>query len=338
MTSKKNNIKEMINDIKQNMPKFSGTETEIQKQVAMYIYLYLGKRKVFDERYFLGNQKYKELMHKKNKKLNIEEISERKRIVCFTLSKLYRYILAEFGIEAENGGVITNDNHICTVIKFSNKTSIIADLQRDLFNIQTHSNTEHFGKDKDYELVVGDYLEDEEIYNLHKKCGYVSSKEDYMDCKIENFKNRVKDLPPDTLLQEIMKDKELNNYQDDIGYIELFTYYTSLIRKIAPEEDKKGINYFNCYVNRIDEKGEEYKDYTMCIYSIYKDEVKTYLYSNKEKRFIPTSLLKLDELENHGFYLGRVPNEQGVRLIRKYISKEKIKKYLNKNSQKTLTL
>lgn len=338
MTFKKSCKNELLLGIKENMPEFLGDKAEIQKQIAMYIYLYLGKRKVFDERYFLGNQKYKDLMHKKNKKLTIEEICKKRRLVCYTLSKLYRYLLSEFGIEAVNGGVVKNDNHVCTVIKFCDKTSVIADLQRDLVNIQTHSNTQHFGKDKDYEFVVGDYLEDEEIYNLHKKCGYVNSKNDYMDNSIEEFKNRVKDNPPDVILQEIMNDKELNSYQDDIGYIELFTYYSALIRRIAPEEDRKNINYFNCYVNKTDENGEEYKDYTMCIYSVYKDEAKAYLYSNKDKCFMPVSLLKLDELENHGFYLGRVPNEQGVGLLRSYISKEKVKKYLNKNSQKSLTL
>lgn len=321
--------KELIEKIKQEMPEFTGTKVEIEKKIAMFIYLYLGKEKVFDEQYFLGNSKLKELTQKKNKKIGIDEIIDKKRVVCLTLSRLYQRLLNDFGINANHSIILNSQDHTNNTINFSDKTCITVDLQRDLTNIQTHRKISHFGDEKEYGNKYSVSLSDEEIHNLLKECGYVKSENEYMDAKIESFKNENKDCPPDELLQKIINDKELNNYQDDIGYIELYSYYSYLIGMIQPLFDKKDINYFNCYVKKNDENGKEYRDYTMCIYSVYKDELKAYLYSKKDKCFIPTSLEKIDNLEKNGFFLGRIPTENGVGLLRKYISKEKAKKYVN---------
>lgn len=321
--------KELCEKIKQEMPEFTGTKAEIEKKKAMFIYIYLGKRKVFDEHFFLGNQKTKELIHKKNRKINIDEIIDNKRVACLTLSILYKRVLSDFGIDAECLILNKSQEHINNTINFSDKTSITVDLQRDLTNIQTNRKIKHFGDEKELGNDYSISLNEEEIYNLSKECGYVGSKNGYMETKIDRFKEKYKDCPPDELLQKLLQDIELSGYQADIGYIELYSYYSSLISTIAPQYNKKDINYFNCYVIKSDEKGKEYKDYTMCIYSTYKDEAKAYVYSKKDKKFIPTSLEKLDELEREGFFLGRVPTENGVRLLRKYISKEKTKKYTN---------
>lgn len=323
--------RELVENIEQEMPKFTGSKAEIEKKIAMFIYLYLGKRKVFDERYFLGNRKEKDRIIKENKKIKIDEIIEKRRVVCLTLSKLYERLLRYFDVKAERLSLDENDkdNHVCNKIKLSDGTSLIVDLQRDLNNIQTHSKTKQFGTEKEYGLENSECLEDEEIYELERECGYIKDKQDYMDTKIEELKAKVENLPPDELLQKIIEDKEINNYQKDIGYIELFSYYSALLNKINPIYNRKDINYFNCFVKKIDENGKEYKDYTICIYSIYKDEAKAYLYSQKENKFIPTPLEKLDELERNGFYLGRNPNEPGVNLLRNYISKALASKYKN---------
>lgn len=323
--------RELIQLIKREMPEFKGTKAEIEKKIAMFIYLYLGKTKVFDEHYFLGNRKEKDRIIKENKKIKTDQIIEKRRVVCYTLSRLYRRLLDIFKIEARN--IKTSDekdNHICNKINLSNGTSIIVDLQRDLPNIQTHSKTKYFGTEKEYGLENSDCLGEEEIYNLERECGYVNDKQEYMDTKIDNLKEKLQDLPPDELLQKVIEDKDINNYQNDIGYIELFSYYSSLLNKINPIYNKKDINYFNCFVKKTDEKGKEYKEFSMCIYSVYKDEAKAFLYSNKDKKFMPTSLEKFDELERKGLYLGAYPDENGVRLLRKYISKEVMdKKYKN---------
>ncbi|MBR3255030.1 MAG: hypothetical protein IKF97_02215 [Clostridia bacterium] len=328
--------RELIEKIKQEMPEFTGTRVEIEKKIAMFIYLYLGKRKVFDEQYFLGNRKEKDKIIKYNKKIKLDEIIEKRRVVCYTLSRLYKRLLDIFKIDAYN--IKTSDekdNHICNKINLSDGTSLIVDLQRDLPNIQTHSKTKYFGTEKEYGQETSECLNDEEIYNLELECGYIKDEQEYMDKRIDELKEKIQDLPPDELLQRVIEDQEINNYQKDIGYIELFSYYSALLNIINPIYNKKDINYFNCFVKKTDEKGKEYKEYTMCIYSIYKNEAKAYLYSNKDKKFMPTSLEKLDELEKNGFYLGSNPDENGVRLLRKYITEKTYNiKYKNRNGEK----
>lgn len=328
--------RELIEKIKQEMPEFTGTRVEIEKKIAMFIYLYLGKRKVFDEQYFLGNRKEKDKIIKYNKKIKLDEIIEKRRVVCYTLSRLYKRLLDIFKIDAYN--IKTSDekdNHICNKINLSDGTSLIVDLQRDLPNIQTHSKTKYFGTEKEYGLETSECLNDEEIYNLELECGYIKDEQEYMDKRIDELKEKIQDLPPDELLQRVIEDQDINNYQKDIGYIELFSYYSALLNIINPIYNKKDINYFNCFVKKTDEKGKEYKEYTMCIYSIYKNEAKAYLYSNKDKKFMPTSLEKLDELEKNGFYLGSNPDENGVRLLRKYITEKTYNiKYKNRNGEK----
>ena len=42
--------KELVEQFKQNMPNFTGTEQEKQIKTALYIYIELGKKKCFDEK------------------------------------------------------------------------------------------------------------------------------------------------------------------------------------------------------------------------------------------------------------------------------------------------
>lgn len=325
--------KELVKELNENMPEFTGTKVEIEKKIAMYIYLELGKRKVFDERFFLANKKDKEKIKKRHKVfgLNMDEVVKNRRIVCKSLSTLYKDVLNAFGIKAYNEKVNNDDSHICNLIRFSDKTMIVADLQQDLYNIQTRSKTKHFGEDV---LQSENSLDEEELFQLHKACGYVETKNAYMDAKIENLKSKIENLPPDEILKNILEDKDINDYQEDIGYIELYNYFSKLIAKIAPRYDRRDINYFNCYRNKEDEKGKEYKDYTMCIYSVYKDEIKSYLYSKKENTFKPVDILKFDDWEREGLFLGRNQKEQGLKVFRRYLNRElekKIKSTTNHN-------
>ena len=53
------NKKELIEELKQNIPDFTGTEEEKELKTALYVYVELAKRKVFDTRFY-GNIKQRE--------------------------------------------------------------------------------------------------------------------------------------------------------------------------------------------------------------------------------------------------------------------------------------
>lgn len=45
------NQKEIIEELKENMPKFNGNQEEVEIKTALYLYIELAKKKTFDERY-----------------------------------------------------------------------------------------------------------------------------------------------------------------------------------------------------------------------------------------------------------------------------------------------
>ena len=51
------------------------------------------------------------------------------------------------------------------------------------------------------------------------------------------------------------------------------------------------------------------KQYSMCIYSIYKDEIKAYLSSSKNNQFMEVDLRTLINLENQGLFIGDMQKE-----------------------------
>lgn len=58
------NKKEVIEELKNKMPTFNGTDEEIEIKTALYLYIEVAKLKEFDERYFWGNQKARDIAYK----------------------------------------------------------------------------------------------------------------------------------------------------------------------------------------------------------------------------------------------------------------------------------
>lgn len=342
----------LVEDLKNKMPQFAGSKVEIEKKIAMFLYLYIGTNKVFDERYFLGNDETQKriirnntrdlLRVKKNEISNGEEdpIIDNKVGVCETIANLYERLLNDFGIKAKmvKTGDETNcvgegkeQEHASVVIYFSNGETILANPQEDLSNIQTHSKTVNFGTRYDKGIGIGEKMPDAEILELHKACGYVKDETDYMDSKIEALARKVSGMTPTQILEQIVNDEQINNYQKDIGYIELYKHYIKVIKSVASRYAQNGINYFNCYK----ESGEEQdnipkREYSMCIYSTYNNNVnEVYLYSNKSKRFGKIELEKLRELQENGLHLGKNNSEMGKKVLERALRK------LNTKEQKS---
>ena len=140
------NKAEFIEKLKQNMP-----EELNEIETAKYIYVQLGKEKVFDERYFFGNSKTKRQIYKLAEKTNYntDQVAKNRKIICVSLTYLYRDILKEFGIDSI---VAEEGNHKYPIIILKDKMQMInADLQLDLYNIQTKSKTQYFGTRNKYE-------------------------------------------------------------------------------------------------------------------------------------------------------------------------------------------
>lgn len=315
--------REYVTRLNSEMPEFTGTPTEVEKKIAMYVYLKIGKSKAFDEKWFLGNKAERQKMKKINKKekTKIDLLIKKRKLVCITLSSLYTKILKDFGLKCKTENIFDHDEHVSNVITFSNGEKIVVDLQKDLEYIQTKSRTPNFGYIYNNGFLTGKKLSDEELFELHKSCGYVEKEEDYMDSKIERISQKVDGLGANEVLEKVLFDHSLKGYQKDIGYIEVFRHYKRILNKVAPRMDKVNIHYCNCYRKVPGEKGKDEKEYTMCFYSIVDDKVNAYLYSNKGKCFRPVKLEVFSELEKEGLFIGKNPQENEAVLLRSYINK-----------------
>lgn len=59
--------------------------------------------------------------------------------------------------------------------------------------------------------------------------------------------NKVKDLPPDKLLETVINDKDISRFNEQLEYIELYRHYRGVFYRTAGQYDKRNIYYCNCY-------------------------------------------------------------------------------------------
>ena len=323
--------KELVQKIKEQMPQFEGNKAEVEKNIAMFIYLMLGKEKVYDENFFLADFEAKNKMIKlhEKRKYTLNSIIKDRKLSCIQMADLYAKVLGDFKIKSKVERVNRGCAHYFNVIKFSDGEAIVADLQKDLPNIQTRSKIKYFGEKyiRGNEKISNEKMSENELIQMQKNCHYIENDSDYMDVQILSLAEKLKGLSPDKMLEEILKDDKVNKLQEDIGYIEFYNYYSHLIGKVARDYDKKQIDYFNCYRKRIDENGKTVKDYTMCIYSLTDDKADIYLYSQTDKSFKKTDIEKLKQIENQGLVLGKSQSEKGLQKLRKYMSEQTLKRY-----------
>lgn len=326
---------ELVEELKTQMPEFTGSKTDVEKKIAMYLYLYIGKIKVFDQNYFLGNEEAKKrlfrkytgdlLKVKKNEISNGEEdpIIENKVGVCETIGNLYERLLNDFGINAKMikicyDSACRDEKHVSILVTLSNGEQFLANPQEDLEKIQTRSITTNFGRKYEDGLETGEKISEDELFELHKACGYVSKKEDYMDYKIDKLAKKVEKMPASQILTQIINDPQINNFQDNIGYIELYKFYSGVIKTVAEKYSQNGINYFNCYRENKDNSKDVIpkREYYMCIYSTFNNRVNDiYIYSNKANKFGKIELENLKKLQEEGLSLGKNRLEPGKKIL-----------------------
>ena len=59
------------------------------------------------------------------------------------------------------------------------------------------------------------------------------------------------------------------------------------------------------------------------MFSKEKEEIKTYMYSLKEKRFLPVDMDNLVKLEDEGLVIGRHPNQIGAKILKKAVKQHR---------------
>lgn len=287
-------VKGIINRMLNDMPKGL---TDLEK--ARYIYIALGKEKSYDEEFWFANSKMRQKIFKSKHSIQIcfDKLIQNKKVLCTSISKIYSVILKQIGIENYIERDDLSDEHMYVILNIEGK-KILADLQRDLSNIQSNKKTAYFGT-KAYESIYGDDFDEinkNELEEIDKKIGYISVRKGYLNDDIFYLKSLVKkqkDLysKVDIILKKAGECSESEN----IGYIESVQYYKWILSECLDEKELRNVINTNCYRENNNEK-----QYVSCLSVNGKNGYKRYIYSSKEKRYIGISDEKINQFMCEG--------------------------------------
>lgn len=314
----------MVQKLKIEMPKGLN-----EIEIAKYIYIELGKIKSYDDKYFFGNSKTKSKIYRlaRNTPNRINETMKKKKIVCVSLSYLYRELLKRFNIKSYINYPDIEGDHVNVVICLNDGNNIKADLQLDLLMIQTKMKTRYFGtKERGEEKEGFSEISNEENIKIDKRIHYINDEKDYRDEEIEKLKQNCQGKSPKEISELIINNHKVNNLPTDMGYVERSKYYIGLFRLCMP---RKKFDISHCYRYDKTDNEEQDKKYKM-ILGVYDkgNSITTYTFSERANGFIPVEpsvlkQIKLSEGQNtetsNATYWCRNSNFSGAKKMLHYI-------------------
>ncbi|MCL2355124.1 MAG: hypothetical protein FWC68_04570 [Oscillospiraceae bacterium] len=247
-----NKLQEFIDELRLNMP-----ENLSEIEVARYVYIKLGEKMAFNEKWHFGNSKEKREIVQQSRasrfnKDRLSELLEEGKIVCISLTYLYNYILEKMGIDCHIETSGNDDPHISTIINTKNGKSYRADLQNDLHNIQAGRKTGYFAKERRRENL--DFISDKEMLQIDRKIGYIpdfSEHEpeyyyDYSNTYIGLLKKAIQGIPLAKQAEFVFN--HIGDYKDisNMGYVELVKYY----KKINMDVLNGKLNHIPCFLQK----------------------------------------------------------------------------------------
>ena len=310
--------KQLIEEIRKTMPKLEESDPDKELKMALHIYITIGRKKAFDEKYFFGDkattEKIEQLANRAKK--NPEEFVPKRKIVCISISYLYKYILKEFGIDASVIRPDNEDKHVLPAIKLKDGRKIKADIQQDLYLIQTRSRLKNV---KSVNGVFGkNIVTPEHLTQILIDIGYIKNEKDYRDEKIEEVKKEIKYENAQEALTKILEDKRICEVEDKLGYIEATKYYKSVLNQIIPQYLDRKIYKVDCYR----EQENQEREYLLCLYAEENATIRPYIFSNKLNRFVRTDLEQLNQRQEEGLVIGVGHKRDGSKKLKKYMKKQ----------------
>ena len=298
------NTNQLIGQIRNTMPQFEGTEEEKELCTLFYIYWQIGMQKSFDERHFFGTREQKEKIYRlaERREQHIDEIAEKKKIICNESSFLLKNVLRAFGFDTfiTTPQKFDPDHHIFVIVMLKSGRFFRCDLTKDIYHMQTQSKTKHFANmphdNTNYEV---DSLTEDELLNLYIKTGYIHKKEDLRNYKMAELKNELQGLPPQRALNLLLNDERVYGSPQPIEISELYSYYRWVLNKTVSTYMHNQIDCFEAYRQKDDGK----RNYTMCIYAEEQNKIDTYLYFPKESRFASVTPKQFLEMIQNGLIL-----------------------------------
>lgn len=256
-------------------------------ELIRYVYLTLGERLSFNEKFLpFGNSKTRQNMykyHSRNKK-DLDECLKNKKAICKSIAYILEYVLKNLGVNIIT--VVDEDDtrkcpHVYNIIRQKNAIIYVADLQEDIYNIQSRYFTKNFGIDsiKEMNLVI----QKGKLEQIDRKIGYVT-KDDYYADEYLYLMHSVVDSIPDfnKKVQFILENIDVYSLEN-MGYTDIEWHHKNILesffsqKEFDYQESTGKIRMIDCYkdINGI-------RKYILCLSVQKEHEMEFYLY-NKEK-------------------------------------------------------
>lgn len=206
---------------------------------ARHLYLELGKRSFYDreyENFMFGEENDLSIYHHK-------PYCNPNIIICTTLNKQYLELLEKLKIDGE---IVEDRKHTFVIFKDENESEHVADLTRDLKNIQFGCSTSYFARGT---------LDSKVLRKIDIYLGYIGEEKGYSNDYWHILRDRLQDSNL-TLQQQLeVTLKGLQEFGDlsQMGISELFSLYEKFVLYC-------GEGKFDCsfQTSRLSGKAEEF--------------------------------------------------------------------------------
>lgn len=179
--------KELLEKIKQEIPK--GLD---EKEMAAFIMMKIAKDRSFSEHYYWGDYSTSRKMYAKSVRPENIEPQNKRKLICVTATRLFKYISEQFGLEVLfvgeegipiNNGMswLKNGEHVYPVVRLCDGSLIKCDIQRDMHNIQTGCRWKFFGTHDFDEKDFLSEISEQELDKIMSKIGYLKDNEIYTE-------------------------------------------------------------------------------------------------------------------------------------------------------------
>lgn len=249
-------------------------------RVLKHLYISLGRDKVFDPKYYFGNEG--------------------------TIKKIY--MLAERKRHDKTFGTDTREL-IC--YSLANKfKQLVEDQEFSEYGFQCEVTVP---------INIGDEEKQREMLKIDQDIHYIQEESDYKDHAIERLTQRIKGKELDERIEILVSDPEINQLSDRIGYIEFYQYYKGIMQQIvSPKEFGHQVYLLHCCKQKDPEKRTE-EDYTSCLYVSTSKKSNVYLLSRKDMKYKRVDLATIPTLTESGLQIGLKPKENGAKMLRREV-------------------
>lgn len=292
-------------------------------RVLKHLYISLGRDKVFDPKYYFGNEgtMKKIYMLAERKRHDKTFGTDTRELICYSLANKFKQLVedeefSEYGFQCKVTVPINIGDHVSNIIQLRNHVRVEADLQLDCEYIQTGRKTRNF-------FIIDHSLSQEEkqreMLKIDQDIHYIQEESDYKDHAIERLTQRIKGKELDERIEILVSDPEINQLSDRIGYIEFYQYYKGIMQQIvSPKEFGHQVYLLHCCKQKDPEKRTE-EDYTSCLYVSTSKKSNVYLLSRKDMKYKRVDLATIPTLTESGLQIGLKPKENGAKMLRREV-------------------